>query len=653
MPAMSDPKDDPQTPPTRDIGAVALVHDVAGVEPSSAKDSYPSFDRLSEEPESEEVHVGDQEPEFDPTVPRYSEGGLLGSGGMGAVHLSRDRRIGRQVAIKALHGHLSSRDSRLRFLREARVQGQLEHPAIPPVYDLGKDDAGVWFTMKRLRGQTLSRILHYQAKGEGDMDTRFPIRRLLSAFITVCDALHYAHTRGVVHRDLKPANIMLGDFGEVWVVDWGLAGLLEDAPPSEDRRSRVQADHSRQVIGGNITRPGNVVGTIHYMSPEQVRGERVDGRADVYALGVMLYEILTKQRFREQADYIRVLASIADGRVAKPSTVKPDVDLELDAICVKATAVDRSDRYATARELREAIERYLSGVHDEEVRHQAAAKIVKGARERLSRFELDGKKDGSLASARAEAMHEVLRALSVDPASEETKRFLVELVQRVDGEPPPEALDEVAASRDETRHEGTITAVWGFLSWLLVVPLVVLAGVRDWTWFGVALASTLGALGWALYRRTAGTTRAVDGAIIALFVVGILMSVASYLGPFIVVPTCAVSASMFFAMHAHKRERAFFLTILVVGSVLPFVLEAFGAFGPRITFGPEGLSVPPRLTGFPPMLTWVGLGWVSASFTVFAALLVGRLRDRLDAAEEKLRVQSWHLRKLFPEAARD
>lgn len=643
---MVDPKD-PETPPTRDIGGAPQLAEAAQVAPSLAKPEH-SFERLSEEPESEDVHVGDLEPEFDPNVPRYAEGGLLGSGGMGAVHLSRDRRIGRQVAIKSLHSHLGSRDSRLRFLREARVQGQLEHPAIPPVYDLGKDDVGLWFTMKRLRGQTLSRILHFQGKGDEAMQARFSQRRLLQAFVTVCDALHYAHTRGVVHRDLKPANIMLGDFGEVWVLDWGLAGLIEDAPASEDRRSRVQADHSRQIVGGNITRPGNVVGTIHYMSPEQVRGERVDGRADVYSLGVILYEILTKQRFREQADYIRVLAAIADGRVARPSTIVPEIDLELDGICVKATAVDKKDRFATARDLREAVEGYLAGVRDEEVRHQTAAKIVKGARERLSSFEVEKKSGASLANARAEAMHEVLRALSVDPASAETRRFLVELVQRVDGEPPPEALAEVASSRAAMRHEGTVTAVWGFLSWLLVVPMVVLGGVRDWRWFGVSLASTLGALGWALYRRAAGTTRRIDGIILAILVSGILAGVASYLGPFVIVPTCAATAAMFFFMHADKDERMPLLAILVAGCLLPFALEHFGVFGPRVEFSGDGLHVPPRLMGTPEIVSWGGLMWVSASFTVFAALLVGRLRDRLDAAEEKLRVSAWHLRKLFP-----
>jgi serine/threonine protein kinase len=643
---MSD-REAPETPPTREVGATVLASEGAADDSDilGKRRSEKSFDRLKDEPESEDVHVGEEEPVFDGA--RYEDGALLGSGGMGAVYLSRDRRIGRQVATKTLHAHLPSRDARLRFLREARIQGQLEHPAIPPVYDLGKDDRGVWFTMKRLRGQTLSRVLHHQSNGDAEVLARFPVRRLLQSFLTVCDALHYAHTRGVVHRDLKPANIMLGEFGEVWVVDWGLAGLIEDAPPSEDRRSRVNPDHSRQ-IGGNITRPGNVVGTIQYMSPEQVRGERADERADVYTLGVILYEMLTKKRFREQGDYIRVLAAIADGHVARPSSVVKDIDLELDAICVKATAIDKADRYRTAKDLRDAIERYLAGVHDLEVRHQAAAKIVKTARDRLSHAEIE-KSPASLAGARAEAMHEVLRALSVDPASEETRRFLVELVQRVDGEPPPEALKEVEANRAAMRHEGTVTAVWGFLSWLLVVPLVILAGVRDWTWFGIALGSTLGALGWALYRRSAGSTRTIDGVVLGIFLVGILASVGSYLGPFVVVPTCATAAAMFYAMHAEKKDRPTFLGILLFGALLPFALEYFGAFGPRVSIAADGLTIPPRLVGYPPVVTWAGLAWVSASFVVFSALLVSRLRDRLDLAEERLRVSAWHLKQLFPE----
>src|SRR5262249_13465982 len=139
---------------------------------------------------------------------RYEEGALLGSGGMGEVRLRRDRRIGRSVAIKIMHEHVSSADAAQRFLREARVQGQLEHPSIVPVYDVGTENGRLWLTMKRVRGQTLSRVLLGLAQRDASYEARYPRRRLLASLVTVCRAMHYAHARGVLHRDLKPSNVM-------------------------------------------------------------------------------------------------------------------------------------------------------------------------------------------------------------------------------------------------------------------------------------------------------------------------------------------------------------------------------------------------------------------------------------------------------------
>ncbi|MCZ7681650.1 MAG: serine/threonine protein kinase [Sandaracinaceae bacterium] len=154
---------------------------------------------------------------------RYVRGAVIGAGGMGEVRLDRDRRIGREVAVKRLHAALGGReDTQARFLREARVQGQLEHPAIVPVYDLGAgEDGELYFTMKRVRGRTLADILADLAHGDAEAKKRFGRRRLLSAFSQVCLAIDYAHARGVMHRDLKPGNVMLGDWGEVYVLDWG------------------------------------------------------------------------------------------------------------------------------------------------------------------------------------------------------------------------------------------------------------------------------------------------------------------------------------------------------------------------------------------------------------------------------------------------
>ena len=165
---------------------------------------------------------------------RYEAGPVLGAGGMGEVRLTRDARIGRHVAVKRLLEPLSGEATRRRFLREARIQGQLEHPAVVPVYDLDFDEQGQpFFTMKRVRGQTLSRILELSARGDTETRERFGRRRLLAAFTQACHAVHYAHVRGVVHRDLKPSNIMIGDYGEVYVLDWGVARVDKDASDEE------------------------------------------------------------------------------------------------------------------------------------------------------------------------------------------------------------------------------------------------------------------------------------------------------------------------------------------------------------------------------------------------------------------------------------
>src|ERR1041385_7341706 len=213
----------------------------------------------------------------------YQLGDMIGKGGLGAVIAAQDRRIGREVAFKRMRNANAGNDALARFLREARIQARLDHPAIVPVYELGKDDQGrPFFTMKRLSGKTLTAHL-------ADKDASR--QRLLRAFADVCLAIELAHSRGVIHRDLKPSNIMLGDFGEVYVLDWGVARVVAG------RRRRptggIAADDI-DSIEGDQTMTGDMLGTPGYMAPEQMRGELDLGpKADVYALGAMLFEILT------------------------------------------------------------------------------------------------------------------------------------------------------------------------------------------------------------------------------------------------------------------------------------------------------------------------------------------------------------------------
>src|SRR5215475_9494388 len=212
---------------------------------------------------------------------RYEIGQAIGRGGMGEVLAARDVLIGREVAIKRLRSELPEHAMN-RFVREACIQGRLDHPAIVPVHDLGIDRDGVpFFVMKKLSGTTLARII------ANPDPARHSRQRLLRAFVELCLAVEFVHTRGFLHRDLKPDNIVLGEFGEVYLLDWGVAKAIgADEPlPSE-------------TIGAPLaTRDGAVVGTAGYMAPEQVRAERdLDARADVYALGCVLFEILAGER---------------------------------------------------------------------------------------------------------------------------------------------------------------------------------------------------------------------------------------------------------------------------------------------------------------------------------------------------------------------
>jgi serine/threonine protein kinase len=256
---------------------------------------------------------------------RYVEEGMIGRGGMGVVSSYFDRRIGRRIARKELRRDVDDTTTlRARFLREARVQGQLEHPAIVPVYDLGTGaDGAPFFTMRTVRGTTLAEILL-----AGEM----PTHRLLTAFARVCLAIDYAHSQRVLHRDLKPANLILGEYGEVYVLDWGLAKILGDRPSVHDLAAASRPDE---------TNADSLLGTPGYMAPEQIAdASNVGPAADVYALGAILFEILAREPLHPRG--LEALESTRRGVEARISRRAPTHDIapELEALVVQATALD-------------------------------------------------------------------------------------------------------------------------------------------------------------------------------------------------------------------------------------------------------------------------------------------------------------------------
>lgn len=287
-------------------------------------------------------------------------------GGLGQVSVARDEELNREVALKEIQPRFAADpDSRQRFLVEAEVTGRLEHPSIVPVYSLGQfDDGRPFYVMRFIRGDSLKEAiadLHNPAHaGRSDRQWQYELRKLLGRLVDVCNAIEYAHSRGILHRDLKPGNIMLGKYGETLVVDWGVAKALHQT----ESEGGVSEGHLTPMSGdsSSATLMGSVVGTPSFMSPEQAEG-RVDvlgPQTDVYSLGATLYCLLTKQPPIQSGQREETLSKVRRGEFPAPRAVNPRVPRPLEAICLKAMALDQANRYGTPLALAEDLERWLA-----------------------------------------------------------------------------------------------------------------------------------------------------------------------------------------------------------------------------------------------------------------------------------------------------
>ena len=282
---------------------------------------------------------------------RYAIGDVHAAGGLGRIVRARDRRLHRTVAVKELLQHTPAAEAR--FVREALITAQLEHPGIVPVHDAGRWPSGEpYYSMKLVSGRTLRDLI----MARKELDERLA---LVPNALAVAEAIAYAHSRDVIHRDIKPPNVLVGDFGETLVIDWGLAKDLSGrvAEPAPDPIAVASGSGS----GSLETEVGNVMGTPAYMAPEQARGEEVDARADVYALGALLYELLTGQPPHGGGSVQDVLASAQKGQVVPVEERQADAPPDLCAIVKKAMAAAPADRYPSAVELAADLRRFQTG----------------------------------------------------------------------------------------------------------------------------------------------------------------------------------------------------------------------------------------------------------------------------------------------------
>lgn len=459
---------------------------------------------------------------------RFIAGSEIGRGGMGVVFRCRDVELGRDVAIKVLKG--VGPDVRSRLAREARLQSRLQHPSIIPVYDIERaGDGNELIVMREIEGQTMRAVMRKQTMGR---------RGLLSALSRVCMAIDYAHTRKVVHRDLKPENIMLGAYGEVYVVDWGLA---------------IETDAEVQSIGGT---PG-------YTAPEQMEG-RATERSDVFSLGKILVEILDP----------------GDMQDAPP---------ELLALAARACVDDPAAR-PTARDVAEVIDRFLDGERDLAMRKQLAADAAIAARAAM------------VDENRRVAMREAGRALALDPEHRDARSVLRDLLTTPPATLPPEVGEWRSRERGRAIRSAAAAAALGFVSTVALFPLEIAMGVRSPQWFitrAVLALCAIAACTW-LARHKSPTTFTLT--VTFTFSIATICCTSLVAGPFIMIPSLAVLVAASLASLGGRRWIALTTLVGLGMISLPLAFEYLGIVAPSYSLGddmvvhPRLIDLPPTLT---------------------------------------------------------
>jgi eukaryotic-like serine/threonine-protein kinase len=546
------------------------------------------------------------------TIERYRMGEeVLGRGGMGEVVIAHDDQIGREVAIKRLRTETPDDRALARFMREARVQGRLEHPAIPPVYELGRDATGMpFFVMKKLAGTTLQQVVR-------EKDPRYSRENLLRAFVDVCHAVELAHTRGVIHRDLKPSNIMLGDFGEVYVLDWGVAKIMDES----DDSSLGEGTSSDDLATGD----GAVVGTRNYMAPEQTDGARdLDARVDVYALGCVLFEIVTGMQYKRGPRRNTPI----------PISMPPELQFAITA----ATDADRDKRIATARELGERVDRYIDGDRDLAKRRELAGEHLALARAAFAKS--DSEED------RRTAIREAGRALALDP----TLAGAAELVGRLMLEPPREvpravehALDDGDRALNRKHARTALRMYFGFIG---VLPFLI--GYHG-SPYAIVVFCALIVMNILLVRLRLHGDAATNPWVLALRNAAIVGVLAHLFGPFTIAPMLAVAVMAVMVLtpvYATRGQLVLPWVAMTLAVVLPWIGELVHLLPQTTVFTTTEYIVKVAVPGRDPAVPYTGLLALTSALILMVGVMILTMRQAERATRCRLELLAWQLRQL-------
>jgi serine/threonine-protein kinase len=442
---------------------------------------------------------------------------------------------------------------------------------------------------------------------------------LLAAFVLVCQAVDYAHGRGVLHRDLKPANIMVGELGEVYVLDWGLAKVGET---EDGERTPISGE-----IKGSETRADVVLGTPGYIAPERLYNETGDQRADVFALGCILYEILAGRPLHRGGSVDAILEATIDGAAAaeRITALEVEVGPELAAICRRATALEAKERTPSAGALWREVEGYLEGDRDKGRRRELADQAMGRASE-LIEAAIDGD----------------------DQDRVEARAALVSLLVKPPATVPAEVETEVEASSTATIALLARLAAASFIATAFVfLGIVAVLGVERWFW----VVGTFGALLVVVALTTVGGWVKQSFSLYVLTILaigGLVLAVSRLASPLLVAPVIAPGYALLLSLHYKDVARWLSIGVITMAVSLPLFLEMAGVLSPTFEFVDGALVVLPQAIKLPAVATPIVIWVIFLGAFAAPSMIIGRLKNELLDAERRARVQVWQLEKLVP-----